>query len=189
MNITLFLSALSLMLSPPAVQIVLIPLLHNKVSPPAVHRGFLLTITHLLNEETSSGGERSCTGEEGRGGSRDEELRRRGKGVRGRQSGDKKNGGETIGGQRVEKERKKWGWGGRGKLIVFTLMTSLSLTSPEPQLLCISTHCSFVFFPALHFVLPLVIFLPGNTPEETRGGEKKKMMERAPTFWGEIICH
>lgn len=63
MNIILFLSALSLMLSPPAVQIVLIPLLHNKVSPPAVHWGFLLTVTHLLNEETSSGGERSCTGE------------------------------------------------------------------------------------------------------------------------------
>lgn len=103
MNIMLFLSALPLMLSPPAVQIVLIPLLHNKVSPPAVHRGFLLTVTHLLNEETSSGGERSCAGEEG---GRDEERRRGGKGERRRQSGDKKRGG-AIGGQRVEKERKK----------------------------------------------------------------------------------
>lgn len=35
-------------------------------------------------------------------------------------------------------------------------------------------------------MLRLVIFLPGNTPEETRGGKKKKKkkMARAHTFFG-----
>lgn len=40
------------------VQMVLIPLLHNKVSPPADHQGFLLTVTHLLNKERSNEEER-----------------------------------------------------------------------------------------------------------------------------------